>query len=677
VRLENIGRRLVYVVPPRLATIALFAAGDRSVVYSGGIGGRRVPRVLDASQIVALQPGEVLERPVPGFEGHREDASSAAAYSLNRRRGIFVPPGDYLAQYTYVNAPDYELAYYDSEGMPESLWEGFIVSDALQFSVVSPSSEQIARTVAAFESTNDFSLAWAFQAVAAPESTNMLLERFREEPVGRDLILSAFRWQNSAWRNRLFDTILQLPSDVQATVVRYRELTGIVREPVDCRVLDWVATKLDRSADIFWRPVFKEHAEACPSLRDVLRMNLQDVGLSAERRGQSAALLGAYRHADDRTLLIGTLDSLSAMLSGVKDASAEPLGRGVALGLGMSGGTESRDALVRALRNQRMNALVGPAIVEALYEMSASVDVVPALEAALDSVLERTLAAVSHRTYLLNGSAKSRVLTRLVDMPNLTTRRSVAYDLLLLESSDATADASMRRLSQSDDDRTRRIARAYLAKRGDSVSLEQLIGDLESPDQSARGIATSAIRQSGSERDFPRIRAALENSNAYVRGSADYALELLTFFEREGSRGRGPAHWDAWYDRHRRSTRTEWAIEAIHRPDDLIPDRNMGKVGALEFLARRPSAAIRPALDHALASKKPEVRIAAAKALAGIDRNAAINALIRELGGRFVGGCDGARTALIDLIGAVRQIDCRDPDARMKLATELRSVPAR
>ena len=101
------------------------------------------------------------------------------------------------------------------------------------------------------------------------------------------------------------------------------------------------------------------------------------------------------------------------------------------------------------------------------------------------------------------------------------------------------------------------------------------------------------------------------------------------------------------------------------------------KIAALAYLTNAADPSLLPVIRRQAQDWDGQIRIAAVRGLAVLDRQAAGRLLLREFDTRFVGGCLAATDALKTLTGRARDVDCYDPASRRDAKAHWTAVIAR
>jgi HEAT repeat protein len=242
--------------------------------------------------------------------------------------------------------------------------------------------------------------------------------------------------------------------------------------------------------------------------------------------------------------------------------------------------------------------------------------------------------------------------------PMLRDSRPWQRYIALITLADLGAEHEAALLLQNDPDANgRRMALYYLALDCaiDLPRLESRLG------VSFDDVVMYGIAFCGDSGSFAKVRPFLASANQPVRDRAKFVLTSLTFQGELEPTPRTPAGWDAWYERHRTSSRSEWAVRCLTEGMDW-----QRQPGAVNYLGRLKDRQWLPQFHAAAASRHYEVRIAAAEAISQFDPQAARALLRRELGNRQIRACLLAAGALNRVTRQVLEFDFRLPSERQR-----------
>jgi hypothetical protein len=138
----------------------------------------------------------------------------------------------------------------------------------------------------------------------------------------------------------------------------------------------------------------------------------------------------------------------------------------------------------------------------------------------------------------------------------------------------------------------------------------------------------------------------LDDRHGGVHGNVQAALKQLTFVNLMSDDS--PRAWERWFATRPRTTRVDWAREAIGelgRGVSSLPWLAPRSLAAVAYLVDAGGTTYRADFERAATTRHADLRIHAARALARTDRPLAAKLLIREFEGRLRSHA-GARTML-------------------------------
>ena len=551
-RFENRGSRALRVVP-RLPD-PVFASASRPVAAMIGsdhapADARRIALFLAPERLVTIQPGERWDMPL--------DTESL-------RTPPRLAPGEYTATATYVNYPDYEYLHYHPPSMPPRIWEGMLRTAAVRFTVTPPAPDDFARWQELLQSDKVDRATLELLAVSGDEGVSSLLRGLGRRP---EQILWALRLVEQL---QLRDVIAAIDASTQsqerASLLGSAWFESFMQGRVSCDVLEYLGSQLGHFHGPLLRSIastFASMASACPGARTLLRDLLLDVSAPLHGRSHAAALLGEFRHPDDRGLLIDILERRIMGVPAPSPSNGDPVRAGAVVGLSRFTGRDVVEALARTLADEQGNVYIRPMLLRALFDIGGP-DVIPPLTRALASTDSNL---VVQAVIWLPELKATDAVPRLVDLLNNPhpTVRIHASGALRRIGGPPVREAMLAAAKESGD--THADALFYLVEHGDASLRELFLAGLESQTQSVREAAIDGIRRFGTEADFPRIRRLFDSASPEVRGYLPSALGALTFAVHAYPADAEPAFWDNWYARHRGATRVAWAREALARAD--------------------------------------------------------------------------------------------------------------
>ena len=655
----NAGRNVLYLSPHVESNLYVTTANGVTVMPAmSGIADRFAPRRITPAELVALPPGGTWSAAVhpTRWMGDRYEAYAAHGVTKGSGWGLLLPPGRYLARFVYINAPDYGASY-DPYEMPRGLWEGRLASDAVPFTVTAATPEQLAaerRRLGDGKGRPELSLL-SVLSLSGPQ----LVEQFRTNPASRLDVLRAAQLRGERLAPALLGVLATLPRPDREMIRYSTEFSTLLRAQADCTIVRLLTGELRSTrgnAEYSMRPVFENAAPRCAGVRDQLRAIVADAAALPYGRSTAAALLGTFRDPADVSLLIEILDRRPS-------GNDDPLPRGAATGLARIGGPLARQALVRALGDDRRNYLLGPEFVSRLRTIGGT-DAAAALLAALSAKNDNiVVSALSGIPAAADHQAAPR-LRELIKHSNPTIR---SYAAGAIRRSGGTAARDVMRSALSDrDHNVQQQALFYLAEHGDSSDLPAFVTHLTSPEQYVREAASAGIARFGTAATFPQLRQLVQGGDA--GDPAARAIAALAFTGIVPRRT--PQQWDQWYAAHRDRSRVEWARAAVEALAVLPLEGGGWQLSAISYLADQGPATYRQDFERAAASLRPAVRVEAARAIARVDRARAAALLFREFAGRLVRGCEAANRALNQLAGQRRTVVCTDPADRQRAAAD-------
>jgi len=670
-RFENQGQRPLHLIPHVVSNLFIETAGGRAVAPATSYISSRVFLSVRPAQLVRLDPGRSWDAPVIP-EHHGEDVSGGsryAAHGFEKDSGwsLLLPPGEYLARFTYINAPGYG-AFYDPHEMPAGIWEGRIEAEPVRFTVVAATAEQLARDVKRISNQHGHMNDRLLPVLA--QAPDALLEQFKTTPEVRAVVFRAARLLPDAFVRQIVSALGALPQPEREQIVYSAELSMLLRERADCATLKVLVGDLASSrGDVVssLRLAFEHAAPECAEMRAELRRMLADAQLTPYARGNAAALLGTFRNPADVGLLI---DGMEGRLPTAQPPPArnDPVAAGSLKGLALIGGDAAREAITRALADEQRSAAIGSEAVTRLTDFGKA-EMVQPLIAALSSADGSIVAAAISGLHRLRAQAAVPRLTELMAHRNSSVRLAAAAAIQAI--GPGGLRVPMRKALDDSNANVRLSALFYLAHHGDPADLELFLTRLDSRNQLIGEAARTGVTRLGTADTFPRVRAVLDVPHGGVQGNAHATLSALTFGDSVRQR-RTPRQWDEWYTLHRQKTRRQWALESLQAFIAASPNQESAHYGlaAIAYLADHGGAEWRAQFERAAAARLPAVRIEAARAIARFDRARASALLIREFDSRFLGACQGANDALNTLTHRQRRVDCTDPSARQRAKAE-------
>jgi HEAT repeat protein len=654
-RFENRGSGPLYINPHVSSNLVITTSDGRPVPAAISYLAKHVQMTVRRSELIRLKPGDSWESPV--IAGYRGNIYAEHGFNKDSGWALLLPPGDYVAHFTYLNA----AGAYVPDQMPAGIWEGRLESLPVPFSVVAPTAEQIEADLRRMSDSRGRPTRPLLRWLA--QSERALIEEFRVDREARIDILQVIRLRPASVTRALIDTLKSLPPNERDIVYAF-EFSSVLTRHADCATLTFLSDELGSTrGDVIsnFRPVFEKGAPQCPPVRDRLRTMIVDTKLPPAARNNAAALLGTFRSQADVPLLVDALDRTASGAAYPSPRPGDPTVRGAAAGLASIGGDAASQALTLALADERKRRLIGPPLVNYIADLTGPDAVAPLIAVLSDSDPDMVAASISALARLGAKAAIPR-LVELMRHSNPRIRSASAAALRGIGAGGLTND--MRAALQDPDEAVQAQALFYLAEHEVDSDGGIFVERLASRDQNIREAARSGVRRLGRALDFPRIRALLEVPNSGVHRDVQAALAALTFVSE--ARRLTPAQWDEWYGRHRRTTRLEWARESL---DAMLRGKagaslSFGGLAALRYLNARNDAAFRTDFERAAAAREPTVRIEAARALARFNKSRAIALLLREFDSRFLNACFGANEALNALAGRQLQVECADPSAR-------------
>ena len=657
VRIANGGARPFYISPRPYTQLFITTIDGRAVEPRMRSIEERVSIDVRPEELVRLEPRrEWTGNVTPGHSGP-DGSARYAAHGTRPESGwvLLLPPGEYLARLTYFNV-------YDPYRTRLPVWEGRTETPPVRFSVVSATSEELALDLARI-AASDGHVRSLLQGLAMSAET--LLAEFKASPSARMELISAAGLQPPAVSQALLEMVKSLPDEERRPLLASGSWDLLLLRVADCPTLSSFVD-MAHSGVLRFRDVFEKKASSCPEVREKLRSTLQNAKLPLETREQAASLLGMFRNADDVPLLAQALEWKESRPHTALSGRWATSTRGAAIRAFPHWRRRRPCALVRALEIERDNSERVNAILTALADIGGPEVVAPLLTALSSTNRETVKYALIQIRQLRAPEATPRILELLRDSD--VRIRTFAVGALRDMKAPDIADA-MRAAVNDPDTNVQAVALQYLANHGSPSDLDMFLSRLESRDQAIGSAAKDGIVSFSTGHDFPRIRALLEIPHGRVHNNVQKTLEELTF---AGLQHRTPKEWDKSFRGRRAQTRTDWAREALHARLRSSGQDHSSWVGilALKYLADQNADRFRGDFERTIESRKPWLRVEAARIIGRADRQRATALLIREFDSRTVSACDLANKALGELTGTARAVNYFDPAARRRAKEE-------
>lgn len=530
--------------------------------------------------------------------------------------------------------------------MPADLWEGTIETSPAPFTVLPLEQARIDQLIAEIDGPGPAVEAAAFSPLAGAGGKATLdawLRRFIRARDGRATVVSTIvAIGDRDGITHLLDLAMGLPdNERQALIMQSGPKPGF--EAPDCTgvpwLLEWAGATNSQAIDSVQQAA-RAAATRCPSLLTGLRASVQ----GPMARASMLELLGRVGDRRDLPLLlsIATTPRPDAV-QGYARRDFEAVRGGALRGLASLGGEEAAEAILERLRATASDTFATRDAVDLAGRLPlpeatpALIDLLPTKDPALSHAAMRALEQRGGRTVV-------PVLEAQLADPQPVIRQNAAG--FVRRSGAAVSLPLMREVARDGDPWVRSTALFQLAARGDSSDVPLFVGNVTT--RIAQEPAIQGIERHGTAETFAQLRTMLDGASQESRRWVTSALQRLTF----APIWQSASEWDMWWASHSRSTRADWAREALASSDTTSFSTN-----ALLYLAKTGQLSPQT-LEGAVAGRGFNMRLTAAQIIGESDPRRGVLLMVREFENRSIYACQRAMKELNTLAVSSDQLDC-------------------